>query len=98
MIFEGSRYENSDVVQVAISDGTVQTLIDVTPGSFRPPFDFTYYTVKSGDRIDQLAFSFLGDPELWWLIAEYNPQWLYFAVLPPGLVLRIPQGLSDAPV
>lgn len=97
-IFEGSRYENSDVIQIIGSDGYLRQIIDVESGSERTSFEFTYYTVKDGDRVDQIALNFFGDPELWWLIAEYNPHWMFYEELPAGLVLRIPQGLSDAPL
>ena len=49
-----------------------------------------YYRVRSGDRIDLLANTFYGDPNLWWVIAHAND----LEVLPTNLVvdavLRIP--------
>lgn len=94
MIFEGSRYENASVVPIAGPDGVMrQTIIDAHELPAQA-FQFSYYTVKDGDRIDILAQRFLGDAELWWVLADYNPQWLYYDNLPSNTVLRVPSALS----
>ena len=31
------------------------------------------YRVKTGDRVDVLAYRFLGDPGQWWQLADANP-------------------------
>ena len=31
------------------------------------------YQVRAGDRIDQTAYRFLGDPTQWWQLADANP-------------------------
>ncbi len=57
------------------------------------------YQVKTGDRIDQVAYRFLGDPTQWWQVADANP-----ALDPrdltatPGAALRItlPGGMPSA--
>jgi hypothetical protein len=59
------------------------------------------YTVKQGDRLDQIAARFLGDPILAWLICDANgamaPDDLVSA---PGRVLAIttPQGVPGGTV
>lgn len=94
MIFEGSRYENTTVQPVAGPDGIVrQTIIDAHDLPVQA-FEFSYYTVKDGDRIDILAQRFLGDAELWWVLADYNPQWLYYDNLPANTILRVPNAIS----
>jgi len=94
MIFEGSRYETVAVAPIAGDDGVVrQTLL--TPHT--PPateFQFSYYTIKEGDRIDILAERFLGDAELWWVLADYNPQMLFYEDLPANTILRVPGALG----
>lgn len=91
MIFEGSRYENSDVITtVSSTNGAIRQTIGRAHSLPETAFQFSYYTVKDGDRIDILAQRFLGDAELWWVIADYNPQWLYYDNLPPNTVLRVP--------
>jgi hypothetical protein len=60
------------------------------------------YAVVSGDRRDQIAYRQLGDPELWWRLADANgtldPREL---TVPAGRRLRITlpesvQGVTDA--
>lgn len=55
-----------------------------------PQDDDTSYTVNSNDRIDRLAFTFYGDPILWWVIACANNLELLPSALSEGMVLRIP--------
>ncbi len=58
--------------------------IDIPP---RP--DDRFHTVVEGDRIDLLAHRYLGDANLWWVIADYND--LFFCQdLDIGTKLRIP--------
>lgn len=89
MIFEGSRYEYNDVVRVVTENGVAKPTVLADPPE-DASVTFTYYTVKTGDRIDVLADGFLGDPEVWWRIADANPQHLFWDYLPPGTLLRIP--------
>lgn len=48
-----------------------------------------YVEVKVNDRIDTLAYEYLGKPDLWWVIADYN-HLMFPLVLEPGSILRIP--------
>ncbi|MEZ0112591.1 nucleoid-associated protein YgaU [Catenulispora sp. EB89] len=32
------------------------------------------YQVKAGDRVDQIAYRYLGDPTQWWQLADANPE------------------------
>ena len=58
--------------------------IDTSPQS-----DDQFHTVVEGDRIDLLAYKYLGDADLWWVIADYNN--LFFCQeLEVGTKLRIP--------
>jgi nucleoid-associated protein YgaU len=58
--------------------------IDTSP---RP--DDKFHTVVEGDRIELLAHKYLGDVNLWWVIADYNS--LFFCQeLEVGSKLRIP--------
>lgn len=52
--------------------------------------DDVYYQVKTGDRIDLIANSFYGTPQLWWVIAVANELELLPVELNDDLVLRIP--------
>jgi len=49
-----------------------------------------YYRTNIDDRLDQLAFLYYGDPNLWWVIAVANDIDLVPTQLTPNTVLRIP--------
>jgi hypothetical protein len=53
------------------------------------PSDF-YIVVNITDRIDNLAFSYYGDPNLWWVIALANDFYLLPTDLQVGSTIRIP--------
>mgnify|MGYP005851564059 CR=1 FL=1 len=85
MIGESSRYAGC----LLYVDGSEEFIgarsrIDTTP---QP--DDLFHVVESGDRIDLLAYRYLGDPTLWWVICDYND--LFFPLdLELGIALRIP--------
>ena len=49
-----------------------------------------YIAVQSGDRLDEIAFNFLGDSSLWYIIASANNIHDPSFTLDDGTVLRIP--------
>lgn len=49
-----------------------------------------YFFTVWGDRLDNIAFEFYGDPELWWIIATANNIRRDTWYLTPGTQLRIP--------
>ena len=52
--------------------------------------DDRFHTVTATDRIDNLAYEYLSDAKLWWVIADYND--LFFCQdLTSGVILRIPE-------
>jgi nucleoid-associated protein YgaU len=88
-VFTGSRYASQPVLQVEDSWGTFHPTI-YGPSPFVDTA-FNHYVVRLGDRFDLLANQFLGDPTLWWRIADANPQIPYpDNPLQPGSVIRIP--------
>ncbi|MBI5788692.1 MAG: hypothetical protein HZA78_07555 [Candidatus Schekmanbacteria bacterium] len=80
-----SRYQFAKLYQ----DGDVQfwgnrQKVDT---SARP--DDRFHTITEGDRVELLAHKYLGDVNLWWVIADYND--LFFCQdLEIGTKLRIP--------
>ena len=56
--------------------------------------DDMYFISQEGDRCDNLAFRFYGNPELWWFIARVNN--LKTMNIPAGTSLRIPVSLDNA--
>ncbi len=98
-----SRYHGIATAQLTLADGTV---IAYVRRRFLPsPDRFTLleeHSVTAGDRLDNLAARYLGDPQQYWRICDANG-----AVRPdelievPGRTLRItlPEGIpgvSDA--
>ena len=53
-----------------------------------------YFIAQQGDRCDNLANRFYGDPTLWWFIARVNN--LTTNNIPAGTSLRIPATTEDA--
>ena len=56
--------------------------------------DDMYFISTEGDRCDNLAFRFYGDPDLWWFIARVNE--LKTMNIPAGTKLRIPVSINNA--
>jgi len=89
MIFQGSRYATTGVIAALDSRGaTARALvlrrIPPTPGMLE-------HVVVEGERLDQLAQRFYGDPLKSWLILDANPEELNpFLLLRPGRRIKVP--------
>jgi hypothetical protein len=87
-----SRYYGNAVEQLTRPDGTVVAYLArriIPPISIWPQTQ--RYRVVAGDRLDNLAARFVGDPMLFWMIADANgafdPDDL---TAEPGRLIRIP--------
>ena len=63
------------------------------------PFSNTdiYVYAEEGDRYDQLANTYYGDPSLWWIISIANDNLYQNSLTPPvGTQIRIPS--NQAPI
>lgn len=91
MIFTDSRYASGILAQTF--DARKQ---EVSVAVYRQfPEDeatFIYYRWTQRDRVDLIADKFLGDPNLWWVIMDYNPEQLNPMSIPVGSLIRIPNG------
>ena len=89
MIVNGSRYMGQPVMTVPtdILGDTAACVFGPIPET---PAKFVYYTVIQGDRMDKLAFELYGQSELWWKIADANPEVFYPGNLVVGSIIRIP--------
>lgn len=92
MIFQDSRYEIADIERLQKNGQTRLTVIP-QPTEAIVVVNYAYHRVVEGERIDVLADQYLGDPELWWIIAEANPQRSFYETIPAGTLLRIPSGI-----
>lgn len=89
MIFTDSRYATGILTQTTDARTGQPTLavLRQTPEAIT---EFTYYTWTQRDRVDLLADRFLGDPSLWWVIMDFNPEQLNPMTIPVGSLIRIP--------
>ncbi len=84
----GSRYINTPVVDLTVNGQTRRVLVPGPQSGYS--FQYQAYMVTGEDRIDTLAQNFFGDPTLWWMVAQANPERLDWSVLPAGTIIRIP--------
>ena len=59
------------ISQVGLASGSVIYAPTFYPPSVNQGDDY-YIIVGEGDRLDNIAFDFYGDPKLWWVIASEN--------------------------
>jgi len=90
MITEGSRYEESRVLMTQGADSVYRPTTYYTPSPYAQVRSFRYHIVQEGERIELIAYNTLGDAELWWMVAELNPEILNPSRLVPGTILRVP--------
>lgn len=89
MINSQSRYRSNPVEKVVVSDGTFQkVIVPQQPSTYA--FNYSYHLISASDRIDTLADRYFGDAELWWNIADANPEILDWTELLVGATIRIP--------
>ena len=87
-----SRYYGNGVEQITLSNGAVVSYLS---RRIIPPMGIyaqaQNYSVVAGDRLDVLAARFLGDPILFWMIADANgAQNPGDLTATPGRVILIP--------
>lgn len=91
MIATNSRYIADLVVRVQDANGNWHLAIY----KGLPPtqkIQYQYYTWTQTDTIDSIAYFAYSDPSQWWIIADANPEIMYWDNLTPGTVIRIPLG------
>jgi phage tail protein X len=89
MISPDSRYINNVVTLIDNSEGqAIATIVPNAPANVF--FTYTPYQFTGADRIDNLAYQFYGDSDVWWAIANANPEVLDWSNVTPGTILRIP--------
>jgi hypothetical protein len=68
-----SRYYGAGVEQIALANGTVVSYLSRRIVPAMSVYTQTQnYSVMAGDRLDNLAARFVGDPILFWMIADAN--------------------------
>lgn len=93
-----SRYHGIETVKLTAADG--RPVVYLRRRFVPPPEQFTLlleHTVTQGDRLDNIAAKYLGDPEQFWRICDANGAMRPEALTEkPGDKVRItlPQGVS----
>ena len=85
MIGKQSRYASS----ILYVDGEVEFLGMRQPIDTSPRDDDQFHEVVEGDRVDLIAYRYLGSAELWWIICDFN-EIVFPLELRIGATLRIP--------
>jgi hypothetical protein len=96
-----SRYHGVETASLNTADG--RTIVYLRRRFVPLPERFTVvqeHTVTQGDRLDNLAAHYLGDPELFWRLCDANA-----AMLPDELTntigrrlrITLPEGISGTP-
>lgn len=83
-----SRYANNRIEAVEVN-GIVRPTIVITPPD-EQRINFSTYTWQDGDQIEYLAWSAYGDEQAWWVIADANPEIMYWNDMPRGTKVRVP--------
>jgi hypothetical protein len=96
-----SRYAGIDTSQLTTADG--KKIVYLRRRFVPPPERFALlqeYTVVQGDRLDNLAAKFIGDPERFWQICDANaamrPQELT-EIIGRALRITLPEGIPPPP-
>jgi nucleoid-associated protein YgaU len=90
MVFKGSRYTNVEVIQPVRADGKSPRVLALRPNDHVS--GVLLHIASEGERLDQLATNFYGEPTKYWLILDANPEVLNpFELLVAGLALKVPQ-------
>lgn len=90
MIFSDSRYANGDITKNYNPTRNINAII-ATRNFPEASSKFVVYSWNEKDRIDLVAYRFLGNAEHWWKIMDYNPEFSNPMDIPVGAYIRIPR-------
>jgi hypothetical protein len=97
-----SRYQNTETRQLVLPDGGVEVYLArrFLP-ALRSLVVMQNYTVVQGDRLDNIAARFIGDPEQFWRLCDANtglrPEELT-ANVGRQIAIALPDGIPGARV
>lgn len=96
MLFKGSRYTTSTIVEA--TDASGRTTRALSMRVIAPPPSALAYTVTEGERLDMLAARFYGEATKYWHILDANPETLNpFELLVPGRTIQVPRNKLVGP-
>ena len=92
-----SRYENTNIRKKSLLPNQKNKVMSYATTIYEkvPENNNDIYVItQEGDRLDNLAFQYYGDPKLWWYIATANQ--ISTVNVPHGTSLRIPSSTDFA--
>lgn len=89
-VANNSRYSLNKLLPITDAVGTTRTTIIIEPPD-QSDINFSTYTWREGDQIEYLAWSAYGDEEAWWVIADANPEIMFWNDLAIGTNVRVPR-------
>ena len=92
-----SRYSNTKMTRKSLLPKQKNNVLSYNTTLYQriPETNGDLHVISTeGDRLDNLAFQFYGDPSLWWYIAKAND--LTAINIPAGTSLRIPASAEGA--
>ena len=90
-IFKGSRYERSKLYNfLHAQKGLLPTIGARKPLKLPHNAEVIQHQVGEGDTLDHLAYRYLDDAGLWWVILDINPRYVTPFQVVVGDILVIP--------
>jgi hypothetical protein len=86
----GSRYEKSIVDYFKKTENGITYPIVFYSADNLTSIKFILHTFTKGETLTGLSWRYFNRPDVWWVIAEYNPEITDFVNIAGGTVLRIP--------
>lgn len=94
MITRNSRFRAEESYSTNAPDRATHPLNGLSPHERAASDVRREHRVVEGERLDQLAYRYYGDPLLFWLICDANKTIFPEDLMVPGRVLRIPRNRS----
>ncbi|HEY5955117.1 MAG TPA: hypothetical protein VIV60_01140 [Polyangiaceae bacterium] len=91
MITRNSRYSAEDTYASSDPERATHPITGVRPHQTVDSLVRREHRVIAGERLDQLAQKYYGDPLLFWLICDANDTIFPEDLMVPGRILRIPR-------
>jgi hypothetical protein len=89
MIYTDSRYANGKAFRANDARTSNYSIAVLRRFPIQQSEFFNYVWVER-DRMDIVAQEFLGSPNFWWMIMDFNPEILDPFDIPVGTLIRIP--------
>ena len=89
-IFANSRYSNALVDYFSKEEYGVATPIVFYSQDSLENISFFLHRYNSNETLHGLSQRYFRRPDLWWTIAEYNPEITDIFNIPAGTMIRIP--------